>query len=214
MFALLLVFSLVTSSMGSSALGFGVRGSFFFSSLLSSEVLFSFLLFFNAKQRSKPADLLSQLMSQISARVQQTVANEHPAPVSPTSQVTFSNFQFQVVLQSFKFGSNATGWQYFEQGCFSDRREKTFYFDFLFSPPSDVSFNYHVSDIISESGTIYIFTTNQNHKSLTVDAELNLSTPTPSINVVSSSVNVEQGDLFIVGVCRSFSFSLSLSFFV
>ena len=94
--------------------------------------------------------------------------------------------------------------------CFSDRREKTFYFDFLFSPPSDVSFNYHVSDIISESGTIYIFTTNQNHKSLTVDAELNLSTPTPSINVVSSSVNVEQGDLFIVGVCRSFSFSLSL----
>ncbi len=127
------------------------------------------------------SDLLAGITGQMSARVESSLANDHPPPFSPNSDVTFSDFSFDVTLQAFAFGPGAIGWQYIEQ---------------------QVSFSYQAHPgIISESGTIYIFTTNQNHKSLTVDAAVNFAGSTPTIDVESSSFFVESGDLFVVGTC-------------
>ncbi len=105
------------------------------------------------------ADLLADITSQVSARVQSTINNDHPPSFSPNGDVTFHDFTFDVALQSFAFAAGAVGWDYVEQF---------------------VEFGYQAHPgIISQSGKVYIFTTNQNHKSLTVDAVLNFAGSTP-----------------------------------
>jgi hypothetical protein len=121
----------------------------------------------------------------VSKKIETGVKNEHPPPYSPKHHVEFENFNFAVVLQNFTLFSDKSGWEYFEQS---------------------VSFKFKLSAFegasdISESGYIYIFTTNKNHKSILVDSKLNFEGEKPTIEVYNSTLYVEQGDLLFVGKC-------------
>lgn len=62
--------------------------------------------------------------------------------------------------------------------------------------------NYHVVDgIISESGQVFIFTTNQNQKQLLVDGTVSFAGPVPTVSVTSASVATNPNDLLVVGQC-------------
>jgi hypothetical protein len=130
-------------------------------------------------------DIIAAVSAGVSTEIENTVHNTHPAPYvqrNDQATVTLSNFQFSVLLQG--FGLANPGWQYFEEGA---------------------GFNYHVKQNgfpgISESGNIWIFTTNQNQKTLTVSVTTDFSGPTPTLHVNSATVGVESGDLYIVGEC-------------
>ena len=125
---------------------------------------------------------ISSLAATASKRIEAAVAATHPAPVSPTSDVTFSDFNLGIELEGFEFHPDGSaGWGYVGQ---------------------DVSFKYQVKkSIISESGQIYIFTTNLNQKTLLVTANVSFASVRPLLSAVASSYNVEQGDLIIFGHC-------------
>lgn len=134
------------------------------------------------------AGVVQQVTTPLTATVMARVDATHPPQHGSSSggaTVTFSNFNFDLVLQTFRFvAPDAAGWMYFAES---------------------VSFDYHIAQNsfpwVSESGTIYIFTTNQNQKTLTVAGSVNFAGVTPALDATSAAVGVEQYDLYIVGQC-------------
>jgi len=130
-------------------------------------------------------DIIKEVGAIASGNIEKEVAATHPPPyVDHTSSatVTLKDFTFSVLLLA--FGLESPGWQYFEEYA---------------------SFQYHIKQNgfpgVAESGDIWIFTTNQNQKTLTVSVTTDFSGLTPTLKVNSASVAVESGDLFVVGHC-------------